>query len=211
MAVSALRRPPTDGPDVVIWLPDRVPSSQSPRSSSKRKAQAFLPSPPRRRHCRSPSPFSSPSLSTLSPTITKTPSPTWSRLSSPATILRPPVPEPLSINSVIRQYCRSRLYVPPLHWTSDHLQLLDCRFALKRAQRKGRSKPRRRPATSRDDQSRLTDNVTHSQRQYQAAKLTVSQTAIHAANLLLYQAHNTVIKHLAVQELLSVYNVRHLK
>src|SRR5271155_2413016 len=205
MAVSALIRSLTDGPDAAIWLPDRVPSLQSPRSGSKRKAQTFLSSPSPR-HSRS----SSPSASTLAPTITKTPSSVWSQPSSPVTILRPPVPEPLSINSIIRQYSRSRLYVPPLHWTSDHLQFLNCRFALKRARRKERSKPRRRP-TSRDDQSRLTDNVTHSQRQRQAAKLTTSQTAIHAANLLLYQAHNTVVKHWAVQELLSVYNVRHLK
>ena len=146
----------TDGPDAAIRLPDGAPSLQSPRSSSKRKVQTFLPSPPPRR-----SRSSSPSASTLAPTITKTPSSTWSQPSSPATILRPPVPEPLSINSIIRQYCGSRLYVPPLHWTSDHLQLLDCRFALKRARRKGRSKPRRRPAASRDDLSRLTDNVTH--------------------------------------------------
>lgn len=206
MAVSALMRSLTDGPDATIRLPDGVPSLQSPRSGSKRKAQSFLLSPPPRRS-RSPSP----SASTLAPTITKTPSSVWSQPSSPATILRPSVPEPLSINSIIRQYCRSRLYVPPLHWTSNHLQLLDCRFALKKTRRKGRSKSRRRPATSRDDQSRLTDNVTHSERQHQAAKLTTSQTAIHAANLLLYQAHNTVVKHWAVEDLLSVYNIRHLK
>jgi hypothetical protein len=206
MAVSALMQSLPDGPDAAIWLPDGALSLQSPRSGSKRKAQTFLPSPPPRR-----SRSSSPSASTLTPTITKTPSSIWSQPLSPATILRPPVPEPLSINSIIRQYCRSRLYVPPLHWTSDHLQLLDCRFALKRARRKGRSKPRQRPATSRDDQSRLTDNVTHSQRQHQAAKLTTSQTAVYAANLLLYEAHNTVVKHCAVEELLSVYNVHHLK
>jgi hypothetical protein len=120
------------------------------------------------------------------------------------------VPEPLSINSILRQHCRSRLYVPPLHWTSDHLQLLDCRFALKRARQNKRLKPRRRPATSRDAQSRLTDDVTHSQQQHQAAKLT-TETVIHAAHLLLYQAHNTVAKRCAVRELLSIYNIRHLK
>jgi hypothetical protein len=186
MAASALRRPPTDGPDAVIRLPDRVSPPQSPRSSSKRKAQAFLPSPQLR------------------------PPPAWSRLSSPATILRPPVPEPLSINSIIRQYCRRRFYVRPLHWTSDHLQLLDCRFAIKRARQNRRLKPRPRPATSTDAQSRLTDNVTHSQQQHQATKPT-SKTVIDAAHLILSQAHNTVAKQCAVQELLSVYNFCDLK
>jgi hypothetical protein len=37
-------------------------------------------------------------------------------------------PEPLSINGIIRQHCGRRLYVSPLHWTTAHLQFLNCRF-----------------------------------------------------------------------------------
>ncbi|KAL2753230.1 hypothetical protein ACRALDRAFT_1065430 [Sodiomyces alcalophilus JCM 7366] len=37
-------------------------------------------------------------------------------------------PEPLSINAVLREHHRTRLYVSPLKWTADHLQLLGCHF-----------------------------------------------------------------------------------
>ncbi|KAK3933438.1 hypothetical protein QBC46DRAFT_402393 [Diplogelasinospora grovesii] len=39
--------------------------------------------------------------------------------------------EPLSINDILRKHSRDRLFVPPLHWTSQHLALLECRFARK--------------------------------------------------------------------------------
>ncbi|KAL6699460.1 hypothetical protein J3F84DRAFT_185394 [Trichoderma pleuroticola] len=42
---------------------------------------------------------------------------------SPFASIRPPEP-----SSIIRQYCRERLYVMPLHWTLQHLDLLGCRF-----------------------------------------------------------------------------------
>ncbi|KAI1367161.1 hypothetical protein F5Y08DRAFT_337039 [Xylaria arbuscula] len=35
---------------------------------------------------------------------------------------------PLSINGLIRRHCRDRLYVHPLQWTTQHLQLLECQF-----------------------------------------------------------------------------------
>ena len=38
-------------------------------------------------------------------------------------------PEPCSINDLLRQHCRDRLYVHPLRWTSRQLLLLDCYFA----------------------------------------------------------------------------------
>ncbi|KAI1157805.1 hypothetical protein F5B18DRAFT_139175 [Nemania serpens] len=50
-------------------------------------------------------------------------------------------PEPSSINSIIREHNRSRLYVRPLHWTSQHLQLLGCRFVLKKATRRQSERP----------------------------------------------------------------------
>jgi hypothetical protein len=37
-------------------------------------------------------------------------------------------PEPLSLNDLLRQHCHDRLYVYPLRWTAQHLQLLNCRF-----------------------------------------------------------------------------------
>ena len=38
------------------------------------------------------------------------------------------LPQPLSLNDLLRQHCRDRLYVPPLRWTAQHVQLLKCRF-----------------------------------------------------------------------------------
>jgi len=37
-------------------------------------------------------------------------------------------PHPLSINGLIRKHCRNRLYVHPLQWTAQHLELLGYRF-----------------------------------------------------------------------------------
>jgi hypothetical protein len=37
-------------------------------------------------------------------------------------------PQPLSLNGLLRQHYRDRLYVQPLHWTTQHLELLKCRF-----------------------------------------------------------------------------------
>jgi hypothetical protein len=37
-------------------------------------------------------------------------------------------PEPLSLNGLLRQHCHDRLYVHPLRWTAQHVQLLNCRF-----------------------------------------------------------------------------------
>lgn len=38
------------------------------------------------------------------------------------------LPQLLSLNDLLRRHCRDRLYVPPLHWTAQHIQLLRCRF-----------------------------------------------------------------------------------
>jgi hypothetical protein len=38
------------------------------------------------------------------------------------------VPQPLSLNDLLRRHCHDRLYVPPLRWTAQHVQLLKCRF-----------------------------------------------------------------------------------
>jgi hypothetical protein len=55
------------------------------------------------------------------------------------TTVRPP--QPGSIQAIIREHCRSRLYVPPIAWTSKQPRLLGCRFVFKtlraRGQRQG--------------------------------------------------------------------------
>ncbi|KAL7953625.1 hypothetical protein V8C34DRAFT_320717 [Trichoderma compactum] len=45
---------------------------------------------------------------------------------SPFASIRPP--EPSSINDIHRQHCRKSLYVKPLYWTLQHLDLLGCQF-----------------------------------------------------------------------------------
>ncbi|CAG9947958.1 unnamed protein product [Clonostachys rosea f. rosea IK726] len=40
-------------------------------------------------------------------------------------------PERKSIYAIMRQHCRSRLYVPPICWTLEHLELLGCEFSSK--------------------------------------------------------------------------------
>lgn len=42
-------------------------------------------------------------------------------------------PEPLSINGILRQHSRSRLFVKPLRWKQLQLELLGCRFAFRKA------------------------------------------------------------------------------
>ncbi|OJJ69495.1 hypothetical protein ASPBRDRAFT_57159 [Aspergillus brasiliensis CBS 101740] len=46
--------------------------------------------------------------------------------------------EPNSIDSIIRNNSRDRLYVPPVAWTSKHLQHLNCGFILQKGQIKER-------------------------------------------------------------------------
>ncbi|KAI0399640.1 hypothetical protein F4802DRAFT_610746 [Xylaria palmicola] len=40
-------------------------------------------------------------------------------------------PHPLSVNGLLRKHCRNRLYVHPLQWTAQHLELLGYRFIRK--------------------------------------------------------------------------------
>lgn len=44
-------------------------------------------------------------------------------------------PEPSSINDILRKHSRDRLYIPPLRWTAQHLNLLGCRFVRKKVPR----------------------------------------------------------------------------
>lgn len=52
------------------------------------------------------------------------PSPTH----SDASIMEPESPEPGSINAILRDHCRTRLYVCPIAWTMDQPRLLGFRF-----------------------------------------------------------------------------------
>ncbi|KND91536.1 hypothetical protein TOPH_03863 [Tolypocladium ophioglossoides CBS 100239] len=49
-------------------------------------------------------------------------------------------PEAKSIHAIMRQHCRSRLYVHPLFWTAEHLKLLGCEFVSKKVPRNKRQK-----------------------------------------------------------------------
>lgn len=98
-----------------FFFRDRCPVRRSPTVLFATISSPPLPSSPKRKARMSPPPQS----------------PRCSR-PSPSTV--PPPPEPLSINGILREHCRSRLFVRPLHWTSDHLRLLDCRFVLQTAQ-----------------------------------------------------------------------------
>ncbi|KAF5018789.1 hypothetical protein F66182_9207 [Fusarium sp. NRRL 66182] len=115
MAVSALPLPPVAEPPS-----DGVLSSPASESGQKRGVEDALlsgpqPQPPRRRRLvSSTAEFQIPAFLDLSP---------------PRSVR---APEPSSINSIIREHSRSRLYVSPLHWISQHLQLLDCQFVLKK-------------------------------------------------------------------------------
>ena len=46
------------------------------------------------------------------------------------------LPEPSSLNDILRKHNRERLFVRPLHWKPQQLQLLRCQFAAKEARRK---------------------------------------------------------------------------
>lgn len=63
-------------------------------------------------------------------------------------------PEPNSINAIIREHCRRRLYVRPLLWTLEQLILLGCEFISKTMPPGGRCK-RTESAELDDDSPRL--------------------------------------------------------
>lgn len=50
-------------------------------------------------------------------------------------------PQPNSINAIIREHCRHRLYVRPELWTLKQLKLLGCEFVLKELPPRGQKLP----------------------------------------------------------------------
>ncbi|KAK3291878.1 uncharacterized protein B0H64DRAFT_408319 [Chaetomium fimeti] len=116
MAVSLLEKPPgcewehSEGSAVTATFP--------PTPSSTPKPEVALPAST---HHQPESPFpSSEAPGSQQPHL------------APPLHTAPPAPQPGSIQAIIREQCRSRLYVPPIVWTSKQPRLLGCRFAFKR-------------------------------------------------------------------------------
>ncbi|KAJ4328617.1 hypothetical protein N0V84_000976 [Fusarium piperis] len=66
-------------------------------------------------------------------------------------------PQPSSINSILREHSRTRLYVKPLYWTSQHLQLLNCQFVLENGPRPDESSSlEQRPKSGSTSQGKAT-------------------------------------------------------
>jgi len=147
-------------------------------ATRKRKANDALPGPQlSRRRCSS-------ALTSESSTI-----------SSSATIQSP---EPLSINYLIREQSRSRLYVSPLRWTSQHLQLLDCRFLPEEPE------PKRRPSSSNADKDyRAREKAIHCQGQNNERVHLPTMFAIHTVASHLFGANMITFKTSAIRDFLE--------
>lgn len=63
-----------------------------------------------------------------SPSNSTPPSPRSRQASGPSRTPSCQLPDPGSINDLLRKTCRERLYVSPLRWTWRQLDLLQCRF-----------------------------------------------------------------------------------
>lgn len=81
----------------------------SPRKAIKRQAETVIPESPTKRRC-----------------ILRLAQSHFNR-----SIARP---EPNSINHILREQCRTRLYVAPIFWRENHMRLLQCNFVLKNLQ-----------------------------------------------------------------------------
>ncbi|CAM1501620.1 Fc.00g036040.m01.CDS01 [Cosmosporella sp. VM-42] len=128
--------------------------SPSPKSGAKRKREPLAPllCPPQpRSEPESPLKIASDvASSTVQPE--QPPSPKKLKPSSqPAVQYR--IPEPLSINAIMREHRGTRLYIKPLYWTSTHLNLLDCHFEQKKAEEHSSSLTRKQvtPKSSTED------------------------------------------------------------
>jgi len=159
-------------------------------ATRKRKAEDALPGPrpPRRRS---------------SPLMSESPTPTRSISSTSIQS-----PEPLSINYIIRGQGRSRLHVSPYHWTSQHLQLLDCRFLKEARQPNTKPGPKRRCLSSsacKDYQAK--DKTIHSQRQNNEVASSSTELAICTVAGHLLRANIASFKTLAIRDFLEHYGI----
>jgi hypothetical protein len=173
----------------------RLPGEVSPKSGSKRKAEDDLSTSPRRRFI-SPSHSFSPPRPPLTASITSL---------NTATRL----PEPSSLNAIIRKHCRARLYVPAIAWTSDQPQLLGCQFVLKKMRSKKECEGSRLTTRRLGSCNVQTDveeiYATHS-RQCQQRHDDLIRAATH-----LCRSRSMEIKKFAIAELLAAYDIHHLQ
>jgi hypothetical protein len=116
------------------------------------------------------------------------------------------LPDPSSIYGLMREHSRERLYVRPLHWTSQHMQLLECRFILEEAEpQKKESSWRRRGSSGNANQSDCTyGKGTCKPRQNGEAVSLTRETAIRVAADGLRCLSTTEFKISAVRQLLEM-------
>lgn len=162
---------------------------QEPRTKSKRTAEDALPSPRSKRAC------------------LPTPKFLGSSWSSSRTTTRPA--DPLSINGLMRKHSRDRLYVPLLHWTSQHLQLLDCQFILEKAgpQQKESSRRRRGRSGNANQGCYTDDKATRNRQQHSEAASLSTEAVIRATADDLRYASTTEFKTSAVRHLLERHGI----
>ncbi|KAK3331663.1 hypothetical protein B0T19DRAFT_438551 [Cercophora scortea] len=120
------------------------------------------------------------------------------RLSTTADKFRPP--EPLSLNSTLRAHSRTRLYVNPLYWTSQHLLLLDCRFVREKAILQTETKTQ-----SADAQVSKLDQSSPEERRAQE----FSSANISSAARRLRHSRASWVKTEVVQQILELYGLYH--
>ncbi|GAB1313423.1 hypothetical protein MFIFM68171_03633 [Madurella fahalii] len=71
-------------------------------------------------------------------------------------------PEPNSVNHILREHCRTRLYIAPILWKESHLRLLQCHFVLTKLQ----WRPREPDATQHSSGSSPTMQQPRSKKRY---------------------------------------------
>ena len=119
-------------------------------------------------------------------------------MASPAPAAATPIQqhEAPSINSIIRQHNRVRLYVPPLKWNMQHLELLGCRFVSE--------KPRKKRRVSASEQKTRSGSATRRQHHGEGTALS-NEAAVRMASGHLIHARTNSFKTLAIRELLEDY------
>lgn len=119
-------------------------------------------------------------------------------MASPTPAATPPVQqhEAPSINSIIRQHNRVRLYVPPLKWNMQHLELLGCRFVP--------GKPRKKRRISASERGTRSGSATRRQQRGEGTALS-NAAAVRMASGHLIHARTNSFKTLAIRELLEDY------
>jgi hypothetical protein len=113
-------------------------------------------------------------------------------------------PEPFSLNGLLRKHCHDRLYVHPLHWTAQHLQLLNCRFFHCQPLPPPASSTQAYPPPGESEQPREDSKLDKQQPKHG------QDINLKAARRLAFSPHDTA-KELAMRELLSDYAISWLQ